>query len=302
MSAPRRWKDCDEIDSFARELLDAAEPTRPLPAPRRARIARRLERLAPGAAAGAVGSALGLGSMKGAAAAFGVGLCSAMGVLAVGAALRLPWLGGGEPRHDGGRPALRIPSRGERVAAPASARTGELSTSVAPEAPPPLVAAAETPPSDGPLALAPVALASPRLPPEVTSTSARPTKKGAASRSPSVDEEPQGTNAEDRRAAPVRASLPDLSGELALILEARRLLPEHPIEALAALEKHARAYPGGTMSLERDVLYVEALDQAGRHELAAGRARDLLSRGAPGIYEPRLRRILEEGAAPAGSR
>jgi hypothetical protein len=91
-------------------------------------------------------------------------------------------------------------------------------------------------------------------------------------------------------------SPPDLSAELALIWEARKLVSSDPVAAEIALEKHAQSFPEGAMSLERDVLLVEALERRGLHDQAVIRARALLARSTPSIYEARLRRVVDAAA------
>src|SRR5262249_22315370 len=84
MLSPReRFKDAD-IDTFTRELLRAARPTRPMPPTNRARGAHRVARLA---AAPLVGLGVSLWS-KGVAAAFGLGFASAMTLVVVSPAVR----------------------------------------------------------------------------------------------------------------------------------------------------------------------------------------------------------------------
>jgi hypothetical protein len=87
---------------------------------------------------------------------------------------------------------------------------------------------------------------------------------------------------------------PALAAEVALLATARQLASREPARALTLLTQHAREFPGGALSLEREVLVIECLHRSGRRGQAAERARQLLSRAPKGLYATRLRRLLEE--------
>jgi hypothetical protein len=77
-----------------------------------------------------------------------------------------------------------------------------------------------------------------------------------------------------RGASPVET--PELSGapsEIELLRDARLALKEAPARALTFVEAHARAYPGGKLTQERELIAISALVALGRHTAA-------LSRGA----------------------
>jgi hypothetical protein len=70
-----------------------------------------------------------------------------------------------------------------------------------------------------------------------------------------------------------RTNAADLETELAMIADAQRALSAHaPQEALAALERHARAYPRGVLSVERSALVAIATCQSGRSSEGAQKA------------------------------
>ncbi len=69
------------------------------------------------------------------------------------------------------------------------------------------------------------------------------------------------------------ASATGLATERALLDRARAdLLAGEPAEALAAVGTHARRFPRGVLSEERDALRVEALASAGRRDEARAAA------------------------------
>lgn len=95
----------------------------------------------------------------------------------------------------------------------------------------------------------------------------------------------------------------DLLGlEAARLEQARHALAANdPGRAFGHLRRHAAEFPGGQLTVERELLTVEALRQLGRHAEACARARALLER-SPGImYRDRLQCPAEAAPAPAAS-
>jgi hypothetical protein len=80
--------------------------------------------------------------------------------------------------------------------------------------------------------------------------------------------------------------------------KARSLLARDPGAALAALDAHAAAFPSGHMSLERELIAVEALRRLRRVAEARARGGALLQRATGSIYEERVRTILESLGSP----
>ena len=89
-----------------------------------------------------------------------------------------------------------------------------------------------------------------------------------------------------------------LAREAAMLDKARALLGSDPGAALAALDAQAVAFPAGRMSLEREVLSVEALRRLHRVSEARARGESLLRRARGSIYEDRVRAILDELPPP----
>ncbi len=113
---------------------------------------------------------------------------------------------------------------------------------------------------------------------------------------------PQEEPVEEPRPAPVdagRASLAapastdTLASELALIGRGRSELDGNPAAALRTLDEHARHFPNGKLTIERELLALDALDRLGRNGEARERARRLLGRAKGTIYEARVRAYLE---------
>jgi hypothetical protein len=278
MKTPLRYKDSEHADPLARELLQAARPSVPMPQHRRLLGARRVARLA---SVPLVGLGVGLWS-KGVAAAFGLGFVSAMALVAVSPAVR----GRLESRH-----AAPVPENDaqHRIPGPAPARVtavpafAEAPVSASATAPP--IAAREPPPSveSAPRVLESSNVARAALRPSPV-VAAPPIANATAS--PAVSAE-----------APRAPSEPAISAELGLLHEARRLVSTDPTAAISTLQRHASSFPDGTLAAEREVLLVEALQRSGRGDEAALRASELLANAPRGIYAPRLRRVLEANRA-----
>ncbi|MDF2692425.1 MAG: hypothetical protein K0S65_808, partial [Labilithrix sp.] len=85
--------------------------------------------------------------------------------------------------------------------------------------------------------------------------------------------------------------------ELALVQRAQASLATDPQRALATTDEHARAYPKGEFTQERELSAVEALARMGRKEEARGRARALIQRYPRTPYAARL----EMAVGPLGN-
>jgi hypothetical protein len=87
-----------------------------------------------------------------------------------------------------------------------------------------------------------------------------------------------------------------LEREVALLERARSVLDADPAAALGVLEEHARRFPQGKLSVERELLALDTLQRLGRTGEARERARRLLLDARGTIYEDRVRSHL--GQAP----
>ena len=81
--------------------------------------------------------------------------------------------------------------------------------------------------------------------------------------------------------------------EATLLDQARALLGGDPAGALALTRTHAERFPGGKLSMERELLAVEALRRLSRPAEARARGEALLARGRGSFYEERVRKILD---------
>jgi hypothetical protein len=101
-------------------------------------------------------------------------------------------------------------------------------------------------------------------------TETQPTPLPRASAEPSMPSDPPGVEAASPRPRSVRASSPvayDLAAERRLLEHARADLLRHDADAaLVALGEHARRFPRGVLSEERDALRVEALVSSARYD------------------------------------
>jgi hypothetical protein len=88
------------------------------------------------------------------------------------------------------------------------------------------------------------------------------------------------------------APVDTLALEVRTLEDARRLLDASPAEALARLESHAAAHPGGVLVEERELLAVEALGRMGRASAQQARGRSFLARFPRSAHAPRVRRLL----------
>jgi hypothetical protein len=84
-----------------------------------------------------------------------------------------------------------------------------------------------------------------------------------------------------------------LAREVAMLENAGSLLERKPAEALAALDAHAAAFPGGHLVMERELMAVDALGRLERVSEARARGEALLARARGSIYEARVKGLLE---------
>jgi hypothetical protein len=98
----------------------------------------------------------------------------------------------------------------------------------------------------------------------------------------------------DEGSAPAPARPTDsLAQEAALLERARASLGASPAEALALTEAHAAQFPGGKLSMEREFVAIDALRRLGRSAQARARGEALLPRVRGGLYEERLKELLD---------
>ena len=156
---------------------------------------------------------------------------------------------------------------------------------------PPL--APSSPPARSAAVLAPAPLASaaasstPPLAPLPLPVAPPPLRSGA--RRPEAPPRPDDPPAP----APARAT-DTLAAEAALLERARAALASSPREALQRTEEHAAQFPAGKLGMERELVAIDALSRLGRRASARARAESLLARARGGLYEERLRQILDD--------
>jgi TolA-binding protein len=97
-----------------------------------------------------------------------------------------------------------------------------------------------------------------------------------------------------REPAQRAAARPSAPPEEELILEARRALDRDPTLAASRLALHARLYPRGVMSEERDALRVEILARRGDRERAREALERLRARYPGSAHIARLERIVAD--------
>jgi hypothetical protein len=150
-------------------------------------------------------------------------------------------------------------------------------------------------------------------PPPVAAPASAPSPRPGATITPSVVEPP----ATPASASPIPSSRPaartpeaqtpaageasatapregdTLAEEAALLERARASLGASPAGALAITEEHAARFPAGKLSVERELLAIDALRRLGRPAEARARGEALLSRTQGSLYEERLRKLLD---------
>jgi hypothetical protein len=128
----------------------------------------------------------------------------------------------------------------------------------------------------------------------LASAPAPPRAPGAAASGPRVDRAVAAPSAQHGSAAPDAGG--DLAREADLLERARVIAPSDPGGALVVLSQHERAFPRGSLVLERELLAVDALLRLGRRADAEARARSLRARAPGSLYTRRLEHLL--GGAP----
>ncbi len=272
---PSRWKHSGDADPLARALLSAGLPTRPLPESSRIRGERRVARLA---SVPIVGLGVGLIS-KAAAAGFGLGVVSAVAVLSGVPSVRarlLAWRDlASTPAEVVVSTAAKAAGATDRTQPAAAASSGQALL----EAPP---ASASTDMLSRPLPPNDRASARQRTARPERAALAPPPAASDVAPPPSVDI--TSLPAEDDRS---------VSAELSILLEAHRKLASDPDAALVTLGRHAAAFPGGALAMEREVLMIEALGRAGQRSEAARRAREMLAQSPNPFYAARLKQVIQ---------
>lgn len=260
MSEPRRWKDAPDAPVGMRDLLRSARPTRPLEHETFDRGERRVAKLAFLPA-----SIVVFGVWSKLAVAGSLGLAMAAAVIVV------------EARRG---PATTAATP---TAVVASARASAF---VVP-APAPSVEVDRAPGAAESATLVPTTPNRPRLISTATSNT-RTTKsetRGTALPAPATDLSPM---ADSSHAAGT------LGAELALLEDARRQMLQHPDAALSRIAEHRAAYPTGALSVERDLMEIEALRRMGRVRDARSSAESWLLRDPTGIHAAKVRALLLE--------
>ena len=107
---------------------------------------------------------------------------------------------------------------------------------------------------------------------------------------------PQARDSREARAADAfdheRSAEDLLAEEVRLLQEAKALVKQSPSAALAKTREHAQRFPNGTLSLEREMVAVEALVAAGRMQDARSRANGLRGAVKGTIYASRLASLV----------
>lgn len=87
------------------------------------------------------------------------------------------------------------------------------------------------------------------------------------------------------------------SSEPQLIERARKALASQPRQALALTQEHQRRFPTGALSVERDVIALEALARSGQTAEARRRALTFEASHPGSIHLPRVRALLRRLSA-----
>ncbi len=102
----------------------------------------------------------------------------------------------------------------------------------------------------------------------------------------------------DTKATAVKSQGADSSGaadEYSLLREARRVVSTNPARAVALTSEHARRFPGGMLTQEREAIAVEALASLGHAGQAQARARRFLSAYPGSPYTTRVEAAVRRG-------
>ena len=124
------------------------------------------------------------------------------------------------------------------------------------------------------------------LPPVSIQPSVPPAPAPAAEVTPEAPAEPP----VERRAS---VGSPAVWDEPQLIERARKALAAEPRRALSLAQEHQRRFPAGALSLEREVIVIEALSRSGQTSEARRRALSFESRYPKSIHLPRIRALRE---------
>jgi hypothetical protein len=266
MTVPSRWRDDPSAPQGVRDALSAGRSSRPLPGDSRLRSASRVDRLVAVPAAASL-----LFWIKGAAIA---SLCVAGTVAIV---------------HEVGRPANTLAAQEAR---PPEGRGSRAQPTVPQSQRAPLAALVDPPTTVRALEASPPAIV--RVDDHALPALRSPSPDGAARLLPSapkpVAREPIGI---DKGPVDSGGGNP-LAREAAMLEDARAMVDKNPRAALAALDRYTALFPAGVLSIERDLLAVEALRRLERPVEAHARAAALLDRARGSLYEPRIRAMMGE--------
>jgi hypothetical protein len=131
-------------------------------------------------------------------------------------------------------------------------------------------------------------------PPRAAPQNVAPAPKPVAP--PAVEEAPAGPPSAEKRAT---RDAPATWDEPQLIERARRALAGDPRRALQLAQEHQRRFPAGALSVEREVIVLEALAKSGQTSEALRRARAFEARHPKSIHLPRVRALRTRlGDAP----
>ncbi len=86
-----------------------------------------------------------------------------------------------------------------------------------------------------------------------------------------------------------------IAAELRSLDRARQALSTgNAARALSMLDAHAKEYPRGSLSLEAEVLRIQALARMGQRQAASSRAKAFLRRHPGSVFSSRVRRYVEQ--------
>jgi hypothetical protein len=127
---------------------------------------------------------------------------------------------------------------------------------------------------------------------------APPPPASASASAPALARAPASALARTPAPVPVPAVAPPLvedalTRETRLLEDARASLAADPARALHSLDTHARAFPNGQMSAEREFLAVSALSNLGRKAEARTRATLLIRRYPSSAYAARVQPLVD---------
>lgn len=258
MTDERRWVDREDVPDDVAGLLRGATKARPIDPATLARSRRRIAAL--GAVPIAAGSLLWMNV------AFGAAIGAVVSTVAV----------------------LVVPRYTSPAAAPSAVPSGATYSARASSPPVAPETSAPLDPSTAP-------------PPEETTPSAPPGQVPARPRAPGTvpsglrDDRPV-VDPSAQRGSALSDAGGDLAREARLLERARVVAASDPGGALDVLREHERAFPRGSLVLERELLGVDVLLRLGRRADAEVRARSLRARDPGSLYTRRLEHLL--GGAP----